>query len=117
MQSIYLAKDLYSKHVKNSQNSKVKTKQANLKIDKRLEQTVHKEDIHLVNKHMKRTSLPFRERQIETRMRCCSVLIRMAKIKSTIPSAGEDAEGLGYSHVAAGNAKLYRLSGIRFDNL
>lgn len=68
----------------------LKAQQPNFKIDKRLEPTIHKEDRHMANKHMKRTSLPIREKQIKTRMRYHSTRIKMAKIRTTIPSAGAD---------------------------
>lgn len=69
LQSTCLAKNLYPEYLTNSQNFQIKTRQPNLKIDRRPEQTIHKEDIHILNGHVERASLHVRERQIKTRMR------------------------------------------------
>ena len=65
-----------------------------------------KEDIQIVNKHMKRcsTSLIFREMQIKTIKRCHLTTVRMAIIKSlqTI-NAGEGVEKRDCSCTAGGN--------------
>lgn len=79
-------------HVSNTAKEllKLKTRQPSFKIDKRLEKILYKEDKHTVNKHLKRKSLPIKEKQIKTRMRYHNTLIKMAKMKTTIPSAGVD---------------------------
>lgn len=71
-----------------------KNKQPNFKIDRRLEKTIHKEDIHMANKPTDRTSLPSRERQIKVKMRSCEMLIRRAELKQDAGHRG-GWEGMG----------------------
>ena len=53
----------------------------------------------MASEHMNRysTSLAIKEMQTETTTTCHYTLVRMAKIKSTIPVTGKDVEQLGHS--------------------
>lgn len=50
-----LMKDFYPEYIKDSQNPIIR-KKMNLKMDKRYEQILHQEDMHIANKHMKKYS-------------------------------------------------------------
>lgn len=68
LQVIYLIKDGYQEHIKNSYNSMMKWQTTQLKIGKRFQQIFTK-DIWMVHEHLKRcsTSLLTRKMQSKTR--------------------------------------------------
>ena len=94
--------------IKNCQSSTVK-KQLNLKMSKR---RFIKEDIRLVNKHVKRCSksLAIREMQIKTTARYQYMPVRMSKVGNNfmrIPGANKDAEKLELPYISGGSIKWH----------
>ena len=84
LQIIYLIRDLYLEHTRDSYNSVIK-RQPNLEIGKGFEQTFLQRRYTNTPKHMKRcsTSLAIREMQIKTTVRFYYTPTRKAIIKKT----------------------------------
>lgn len=76
--------DYYPEYKKNSYSSTIGTQTTQLKITKRSEQRLHKEEIGMGNKHRKRcsTSLVSREMKNKTTTRYCHVPQEWMKLKN-----------------------------------
>ena len=76
----------------------------------------YSKDMQVADKHMKPIPLAIREIQIKTTMRYHFIPIRMAKIKQTITSVGQDGEKLEPSYTAGRNVKWCSCCGKQHGN-
>lgn len=98
--------------------NKKKTNQLIKKQAKDLNRQVTKEDVHTVNKHMKRCSTLQVIREMPVKMRYSTHLLEWSKSSTlTTPDAEQNAEQQELSYVAGGNRKWYIHFGRRFGSI